>query len=182
MAQERRKRDDAEEASLWCRLKEGGDQAAADELARKYLPLAQMVAGRVLLNLPSTVDRDAVASASQFGLAEAIRRFDPGRGLKFVTYAPRLISGRIIDDLRNMAIESRSTRNKQKAAEEERGRLSQDLGRRPSTEECDQAGASARPLTVHSLHSHVYEMDSGDFVALKVFSPAERTRVRTWRR
>lgn len=43
---------------------------------------------------------DELESAAMFGLATAAARFDPGRGVKFWTYARRAVAGSVIDVIR----------------------------------------------------------------------------------
>lgn len=77
----------ADTSALWKRYKEQKDQQAREELVGAYASLVRYVAGRLAMGMPSQVELDELESYGLFGLLEAIERFDPGRGVKFETYA-----------------------------------------------------------------------------------------------
>jgi RNA polymerase sigma factor FliA len=58
------------------------------------------VAGRVSVGLPPNIEQADLVSYGIFGLIDAIEKYDPGRGIKFETYAISRIKGAIIDELR----------------------------------------------------------------------------------
>jgi RNA polymerase sigma factor for flagellar operon FliA len=67
-----------------------------------YMPLvhsiASMVSGK---GLPPSIDYNDLVSDGTVGLMKAWERFDPGRGVKFETYASYRIRGEILDGLKN---------------------------------------------------------------------------------
>jgi RNA polymerase sigma factor for flagellar operon FliA len=88
--------------------------------------------------LPKHVDIDDRKSAGQFGLYDAIEKYDPKRGYKFETYAINRIRGAILDDLRSLDWVPRSVRSKERQIEQAVNDLTQELGRSPTIEElCD---------------------------------------------
>src|SRR5664279_5033337 len=89
-------------SALWARYKDEHDFSARDELILNYSPLVKYVAGRLASSLPQTVDTADLISYGIFGLIDAIEKFDPGRAIKFETYAISRIRGAIIDELRAM--------------------------------------------------------------------------------
>ncbi len=96
--------------ALWAAYKEDGDQDAREHLILNYSPLVKYVAGRLSANLPPTVENSDLISYGVFGLIDALEKFDPGRGIKFETYAIARIKGAIIDELRALDWVPRSVR------------------------------------------------------------------------
>src|SRR5262249_16178943 len=99
--------------------RETGDRALRDRLILTYAPLVKFVAGRLGATLPSHVDEQDLVSYGLLGLIGDIERFDPGREIKFETYAIARIKGAIIDVLRSLDWVPRSVRTR--ARELERG-------------------------------------------------------------
>jgi RNA polymerase sigma factor for flagellar operon FliA len=86
--------------ALWQAYGQHRDAALRDRLVLHYAPLVKYVAGRVGTGLPAHVDIADLVQSGVFGLWDAIARFEPGRGLKFETYAMQRIRGAILDELR----------------------------------------------------------------------------------
>lgn len=123
---------------LWEAYKTKGDRTAREELILHYAPLVKYVAGRVAISLPSTVEFDDLISYGIFGLIDAVEKYDPGRGVKFETYALARIRGAIIDGLRSVDWVPRSIRQKAREFEEACQKIETELGRVASDEElCD---------------------------------------------
>ena len=55
-------------ASLWIAYKEYHAKDVRDRLVEHYLPLVNIIAGRIAISLPSHVDRDDLISSGFFGL------------------------------------------------------------------------------------------------------------------
>lgn len=89
-----------------------------EELVHAYMPLADYVADRIAITLPSSVQKDDLKSLGYIGLLEALERFDVARGLKFETFAMWRIKGAILDGLRKSDWVPRSVRKKAKDMEE----------------------------------------------------------------
>ena len=86
--------------TLWLEYRRTNDQAIRDRLILTYAPLVKYVAGRLGSGLPAHVDEGDLVSYGLLGLIGAIERYDPGRDIKFETYAIARIKGAIIDELR----------------------------------------------------------------------------------
>ena len=71
---------------------QGLSEKAADELCRNYKPLVQSLAARYS---GKGIEFDELSAAAQLGLARALRKFDPGKGVPFGGYAQHWISGQI---------------------------------------------------------------------------------------
>jgi RNA polymerase sigma factor FliA len=135
----------ADASALWVRYKEHQDPGARDELILNYSPLVKYVAGRLASSLPQTVDTADLISYGIFGLIDAIEKFDPGRAIKFETYAISRIKGAIIDELRAMDWVPRSVRSRAREIEAAYVALENTLRRVPSDQEvADQMGISLK--------------------------------------
>jgi RNA polymerase sigma factor for flagellar operon FliA len=117
---------------LWARKEE---QEVFNQLVEQHLWLADRVLSKTLARLPSNADVDALTSASQLGLLDAVRTFDPSRGIKFTTYAPQRIQGAIIDEIRRWDPVPRLARRREKRRLEAKRELWGLLGRQPREDE-----------------------------------------------
>jgi RNA polymerase sigma factor FliA len=139
---------------LWKQYRDLGSGRARDALIVHYAPLVKFVAGRLAVGLPTNIDHEDLASAGIVGLMEAIRKYEPGRGIKFESYAAQRIRGAIIDDLRSLDWVPRSVRAQARKVEETLQKLRDLLGRTPSDEEVAiDMGVSVRKL--RSIYSRV---------------------------
>jgi RNA polymerase sigma factor for flagellar operon FliA len=106
-----------------------------EEAIHKYLHLVKYVAGRILVNLPASVDINDLINDGVFGLMDAIEKYDPSRTVKFETYAITRINGAIIDALRSMDWVPRTIRHRAREVDRAYERLEVELGHTPSREE-----------------------------------------------
>src|SRR3712207_5215400 len=129
------------------------DRKVRDRLILTYAPLVKYVAGRLGSGLPEHVDDDDLVSYGLLGLIGAIERYDPGRDIKFETYAIARIKGSIIDELRAMDWVPRSVRARVDHLHDVRV---VELGDRPglAAEALGLVGV-ARHVAVHELHRHL---------------------------
>src|SRR3954454_10390232 len=68
-------------------------------LLRRWEPLAQRLAARYT----GTADHDDLEKVARIGLLQAVRRFDPTRGIRFQTFAVPTINGMLAQFLRDEA-------------------------------------------------------------------------------
>ncbi|MDQ2983222.1 MAG: RNA polymerase sigma factor WhiG [Actinomycetota bacterium] len=148
--------------SLWQEYRTTGDQALRERLILTYAPLVKYVAGRVGSGLPSHVDESDLVQYGLLGLIGAIERYDPGRDIKFETYAIARIKGSIIDELRAMDWVPRSVRARARDIERAIGELESKLGRAPSDEEV----SSKLGLTEAELDDTLAEIGRSSIAAL----------------
>jgi len=123
----------------WQSYRKNRDPKAREELLVQYLPLVKGVAGRMAIGFPRSVELDDLVSTGVIGLIEALKNFDPKRGVKFETYAVPRIRGAILDELRALDWVPRSTRAKSRAIERTVAKLENKLGRIPNDTELAKA-------------------------------------------
>jgi RNA polymerase sigma factor for flagellar operon FliA len=120
--------------SKWQRYKHHSDVRARDQLITHFAYLVKITAGRVISNLPPSMEREDLVSAGIVGLIKAVDQFDLTRQVKFETYAIALIRGAILETLREDDWVPRSIRDRLKNLERTYVQLERTLGR-PATED-----------------------------------------------
>ncbi|HHL73222.1 MAG TPA: FliA/WhiG family RNA polymerase sigma factor [Bacteroidetes bacterium] len=139
-----------EQKILWKEYLGSGEDEVREQLLLKYLPLVKYVAGKMMVNLPSSVDYEDLVSAGVIGLIGALDRFDPQMGVKFETFVLPRIRGAILDELRKLDWAPRSLRSKARKFERALNELERELG---------------RPVNEHEIMDRM-EMSEKEFVAL----------------
>jgi RNA polymerase sigma factor for flagellar operon FliA len=119
---------------LWRRFKCYADLQARERLIEHFAYLVKITAGRVISNMPPSLERDDLASAGIVGLIKAVDQYDTTRQVKFETYAIALIRGAILEMLREDDWVPRSTRERVKMLDRTYRELEVKLGR-PATED-----------------------------------------------
>jgi len=122
------------EDRLWELYHRTADIHIRDELVIRYAPLVKYVAGKISVTLPSMVEYRDLVGYGNFGLLDAIEKFDPHKHVKFKTYAVTRIRGAMYDHLRELDWVPRSVRRKTKQIERAIAKLESQLGR-PATDE-----------------------------------------------
>jgi RNA polymerase sigma factor for flagellar operon FliA len=125
----------AELDTAWRNFKECGDAKCRAAIIDHYAYLVKITAGRVVSNLPPSLEREDLVSAGVVGLIKAVDQFDTNRQVKFETYAIALIRGAILEMLREEDWVPRSIREHVKLLERTYLRLETVLGRPPSAHE-----------------------------------------------
>ncbi|HZD86642.1 MAG TPA: FliA/WhiG family RNA polymerase sigma factor, partial [Gaiellaceae bacterium] len=131
-------------------------------LVLTYAPLVKYVAGRLGSGLPAHVDEGDLVSYGLLGLMGAIERYDPGRDVKFETYAIARIKGQIIDELRAMDWVPRSVRARARDIERAIAALEAKLGRAPDDGEI----AGRLGITTEELEESLGEIARSSIAAL----------------
>jgi RNA polymerase sigma factor for flagellar operon FliA len=130
---------------LWKEFKENGSKVAKDKILLEYAHLVKIVAYRLSVNLPASVDKNDLIGAGIMGLIKAVETFEPERGFKFETFAAHKIRGSILDELRALDWVPRSVRQKSRDLQKTFSKLEGDLGRLPYDDEvCDELGISLK--------------------------------------
>jgi RNA polymerase sigma factor for flagellar operon FliA len=126
---------------IWVYYRKGATARPKDEkyvedmrnvLMEAHLPLVKHIAERLLQTLPKSIELGDLESAGAFGLMDAIRGFDPDRGIKFKTYCTTRIRGSILDQLRSQDWVPRLVRLKASRIEKTLHRLQGEYGREPT--------------------------------------------------
>lgn len=158
---------DAEDAErmiteAWTDYKASGCPQRREQLILHYAPLVAMVASRVAMRLPSTVEHADLVSYGMFGLIDAIEKFEIDREIKFETYASSRIRGAIIDELRSIDWLPRSVRTKARAIDRAYGELEATRHARPTEQDvADHLGVPVAEVRV--VH---HQVASANVVAL----------------
>jgi RNA polymerase sigma factor for flagellar operon FliA len=145
------------------------NRPSEDELLEQHLPLVRAVVGRLAMTLPDHVDADDLNSAGALGLLDAIRRYDPGCGTAFETYARIRIRGAVLDELRRQDWVPRSVHRKARLIQETLWELEQAKGRLPDETEM----ARALNLSLDEYHRWLDETRPTTFVCLDAVSDGE---------
>ncbi|MBI2760623.1 MAG: FliA/WhiG family RNA polymerase sigma factor [Chloroflexi bacterium] len=163
-------------AEAWKSYLEHGDAASRDQIIIQHTPLVKYVIGRLAIHLPQVLDFEDLLGYGTLGLIQAFERFDPGRGVKFESYAVMRIRGAILDALRSLRGLPQSVTDKAKRLQRAAIELETTLGRPPtddelamalniSTDQLNQQMVDASWVTV-SLDNIMDNQGDGDIRAL----------------
>jgi RNA polymerase sigma factor FliA len=147
---------------LWRRYKEDGDKRAREQLVLAFSPLVKYVAGRMSSGLPAHVEESDLISYGLLGLISAIERFDPGREIKFETFAMTRIKGSIIDELRSLDWVPRSVRARARQIERANAKLEHQLHRAPTDAEV----AAELEMSLEEFQDSLTRISNSSVVAL----------------
>ncbi len=131
--------------ALWADFTSTRSHVARDELIVHYQDLVRKTAFRMLRKLPQHFEVRDLMAYGQFGLMDAIGRFDPALGNQFSTFASVRIRGAILDELRSQDWAPRRVRATVREMETVTDILFRELGRKPDLTEvakrigCDEA-------------------------------------------
>lgn len=106
-----------------------------DKLITENISLVKYVVGKIMVYLPSFVDKEDLIEYGILGLMEAAEKYDTKNNTKFGTYAISRIRGAILDHLRSQDWLPRSMRDKATMVRETYVSLEQKLNRPPRSEE-----------------------------------------------
>lgn len=155
-----------------------GDEQCRERLMAAHLNLVYHVARGVHRRLGGAAELDELVSAGTLGLAEAIDRFDPSRGLAFSTYAVPRIHGAIVDELRRLDHVPSSIRRRARALGAIQAGLAHDLGRAPMPKET----AIRMGVDVETVAR--WQSDAAGAMMLRLDDPmpggGDEGEVRTW--
>jgi RNA polymerase sigma-B factor len=123
---------------LFRRWQQDKDEAARDELVKRYLPLARKLARRYTGAHEPFEDLFQVAS---YGLLKAVDRFDPERGIAFSSFAVPTIVGELKRYFRDLGWSAHVPRGAQELAikvQRDQERLTTITGHSPTVQELAQ--------------------------------------------
>ncbi len=163
------KLDEKEIATLWQKYGETHGKEIRNKLLETYFPLVNIIAGRIAISLPSSIDRDDLVGSGFFGLLDAIERYDHKRQNKFETYAGVRIRGAMLDYLRDRDWIPYTVRKKIRAYEECINNLENTLGRNATDKEI----AEAMGVNEEQFAKDLAQMNVATIVPLDDYIQAE---------
>ncbi len=125
--------------------------------------------GRVAARMTGAVDREDFMSSGLVGLLDTIQTFDPGREVKFETYAISKIRWAILDEARKEDSLPRRTRSRARAVEVARQELTQQARREPTESEL----AEKADLSIAEYRSVIQQQARSQTSSLEVHAPGE---------
>ena len=163
-------------ATYWEAYYKNPNEDARNQLMEHYLPIVRYAAERLHTKLPDEVEVDDLISSGIFGLMDAIKAYDPERGVKFETYCAPRIRGAILDELRSLDWVPRLVRNRAHKLSKATQTLEAQLGRAPqetelakqmrlSMKEFKKLRRDASAIGMVSLNRKWFETDSNKDVS-----------------
>ena len=119
----------------WKRYRKTKCDDARNSLLENFLPIVRYTAERLHAKLPDEVELDDLISAGIFGLMDALKAFDPERGVKFTTYCAPRVRGAILDELRSLDWVPRLVRSRAHKLNAALAALEAEHGRKPTNKE-----------------------------------------------
>lgn len=154
--------NDIEEDKIWTEYKNTKSPQLRDKLIRQYMPLVKYVAGKVSVGLPASMEFDDLVGFGQFGLLDAINKYDLDKNVKFKTYAVTRIRGAIFDEMRQLDWVPRSVRQKSREIEEIISDLESRLGRTAT----DQEIAKQMNLSEEEYHQTIMKVSASSIISI----------------
>jgi RNA polymerase sigma-B factor len=137
------------------------DRRVRDELVEEHVAVAYALARRYLR--PS-VSLDDLRQVALVGLLKAVERFDPSRGVSFVSFAVPTITGELKRHFRDCSWDVRPPRRVSEALTGIRAahdELAQDRARRPSVDDVAQRTGLAPELVVDAVRARQVYVKTG---------------------
>ncbi len=154
--------DEKEEDLLWEEFRKTKASKLRDKFIRQYMPLVKYVAGKLAVGMPNSVEFDDLVGFGQFGLLDAISKYDPSKNVKFKTYAVTRIRGAIFDELRQIDWIPRSVRQKSREIEYAIVNLEAKLGRTATDAEI----ASSLNISEDEYHHTIMKISGTSVLSL----------------
>ena len=151
-----------DEKQLWIEYKRSGNLKIREQLVVKYIPLVKYVVGKMITNLPKSVEYDDLVEYGIIGLLDAVEKFDLNKEITFKTYAVTRVRGSIYDELRSQDWVPRSVRKMIKDVEKAYIELERNLMRVPTEEEV----ASFLDVPIKKLEEIYAKADLGNMSSL----------------
>jgi RNA polymerase sigma factor for flagellar operon FliA len=144
---------------LWEKYKTDGDIGTRNTLILHYQDMVEKIARKAATKHPQHIEYNDLKSYAEFGLIDAIEKFQPERGLKFETYAAQRIQGQIIDELRKIDWVPRNVHTQTKNIMAAYTELCTSLQREPSSMEiADHLGISVQQLSENKSEGRYVNM------------------------
>jgi RNA polymerase sigma factor for flagellar operon FliA len=146
------------------------------QLISEYAPIIKLMAGRLAIRMPPSVEVDDLVQVGVIGFLEALERYDPKRNIQFKTYAEIRVRGAMLDYLRSLDWVPTSLRRKIKHLKEVERTLEAEKGRSLSRDEIAKAIGETPEYTekllrynnnssMLSLYQESRDGESGEWIA-----------------
>lgn len=167
------------------------ERALTDEereaLIIDHVPLLKHIVGRMVLDVPGSMERDDLFGFGMLGLIAAADSWDNSRGIAFSTFAYPRIRGAILDELRRMDFLPRGRRERVREVDAAIAELEQVEGTRPTPEriaehlgwtpdEVDEALSSASAAVRTSIDAPT-DAEGGGGLASMLLDPSSKDPV-----
>jgi RNA polymerase sigma factor for flagellar operon FliA len=147
-----------------------GDMEERNRLIMQELPQVNFIARRIHERLPQHVPFEDLVNAGVIGLIDALKSYDPGKGVQLRAFTQFRIRGAILDSLRELDWGSRRLRHKGRQIEEKVLLLEAKLGRKPSDDEL----AAEVGMSLEQLQSVLAQLDGLELLGQQVDSHIDR--------
>jgi RNA polymerase sigma factor for flagellar operon FliA len=146
------------------------DTDERNRLILQELPQVHFIARRIHERLPQHVPFEDLVNAGVIGLMDALRSYDPSKGVQLRAFTQFRIRGAILDSLRELDWGSRRLRHKGRQIDEKMLQLEAKLGRQPTDEEL----AAESGMSLEQLQSVLAQLDGLEIVGQQVDSHVDR--------
>jgi len=158
--------DESAKKKLWLEYSLRPSPENREAIILEYAHLVKLVAGRMSMYFGSNVEFNDLVGYGIFGLIDAIDKFDPGKEVKFETYASLRIRGSILDQIRKLDWVPRMVRQRQRQLEDVGRQLEAENGASPtdavigqrlgiSAQEVAQWSSQVRSSNMVSLNEYI---------------------------
>ncbi|MEN6521616.1 MAG: FliA/WhiG family RNA polymerase sigma factor [Armatimonadota bacterium] len=148
---------------LWQRYKTQMDDGARQQIILAYAYLAKYVVDRMNLRPNAVVSYDDLVSNAIIGLIDAVEKFDPGKDVKFETYASVRIRGAVLDVLKSLDWKPRSVQASASELRQVFAKLEARLGRAATDEEV----AVEMEIDIDTLNSMLVDIGQSSVMSLE---------------
>lgn len=147
----------------WSEQVREADSQSRETFIESHLDLVRYLALRIASRLPNGIELNDLVHDGIVGLLDATEKYDPGRSVRFRTYAESRIRGAILDGLRQKDWRPRSVRAVQRQLDETVSALST-AHQRPATEE---EIAEALGVDIEAYRSMLRDASVGPMLSLE---------------
>ncbi|MEN6372163.1 MAG: FliA/WhiG family RNA polymerase sigma factor [Armatimonadota bacterium] len=148
---------------LWQRYKTQKDDEARQQIILAYAYLAKYVVDRMNLRPNAVVSYDDLVSNAIMGLIDAVEKFDPGKDVKFETYASVRIRGAVLDVLKSLDWKPRSVQSSASELRRVFAKLEARFGRAATDEEV----AAEMGIDIDTLNGLLVDIGQSSVVSLE---------------
>lgn len=159
-------------------------EAKQKELALHYLPTVKNELSRLMMRVPSFLDKDDLYGVALMGMMRALQKWSPASDKTFGVYLRKRVRGALLDELRRLDVFTRSTRKKAKEYDQIVGDLEQRLQRAATEEdireemsltkkEFEELLETLRPATFLSIDAPLSNEENGEQFSEVLDDPVE---------